>query len=94
MAARGYATLAQIAAYYGSALTPAQQTQANLWMEPAEELIDQATGNPFLLGPVVGEQHTREGPLVWLKRRPVTDVPHDSTHGSEHSGASLNPPAH
>jgi hypothetical protein len=75
---KGYCTIAQVQAWTQANVNPPAEAQITAWMEPAEQLIDTATGNPFLEGPVLGEQHV-SGPLVWTYRRPLASV--EAVHG-------------
>ncbi len=77
MTAKGYATVTttgQVAAWYGSTLSAEQAVQAAAWLEAAEGAIDAATQHPYLTGAVVGERHTLDGPLLYLRQRPVASV--------------------
>src|SRR5262245_12910807 len=76
--AKGYCTLAQVQAWHGGTLSATDQTTVTAWMEFAERVIDADTGNPFLTGPILGEQHgsgvAPDGPFIWTNIIPVASV--------------------
>ncbi|HYW24692.1 MAG TPA: hypothetical protein VE953_11050 [Terriglobales bacterium] len=78
MAAKGYCTVAQIQAWHGGTLSTADQATVTAWMEFAEQVIDADTGNPFLTGPILGEQHgvgiPPDGAFVWTQLHPLASV--------------------
>jgi hypothetical protein len=74
--AKGYSSADQVAAYLGQTLTPAQQTQAVIWLDAAEAVVDGIAHTSWLTGAVVAEQYSlnNRGTRLYLRQTPVTSV--------------------
>lgn len=74
MAARGYCTSGDVAAYLGRALDSAQTPRAAALVAIAETYIDRVTRRGWLLPPIVGERHEVLAAEIYLLRAPVASV--------------------
>jgi hypothetical protein len=75
MAAKGYTTATLVAQEMGRDLTAPQLDQCADLIEAAEAFIDQQTGRSWLAtSPTTAELHQPDGPVVYLKHRPVAAI--------------------
>jgi hypothetical protein len=74
--AKGYSSADQVGAYLGQTLTPAQQTQAVIWLDAAEAVVDGIAHTSWLTGAVVAEQYSlnNRGTRLYLRQTPVTSL--------------------
>jgi hypothetical protein len=74
MAAKGYCTAADVAAFLDKTFTAGQTTQANNLIEPAEVYIDGETNRGWLVGVQTDERFYCPGYELFLQFVPVTSV--------------------
>ncbi len=74
MAAKGYTTIAEVAAYLGLTLSAAQEAEATSLILKAEAHVDRKTGRVWKVATVTAEQHDLEGPSVFLRTVPVSSI--------------------
>jgi hypothetical protein len=74
MAARGYCTADEVAAFLGLTFTAGQEAQAEALIERAEAEIDGATERGWLVGEQSDEVHYPLGRLIFLRYAPVESV--------------------
>lgn len=83
MAAKGYTSALLVAQELGLDLTAPQLDQCADLVEGVESFIDWETGRAWLTtSPTTDELHTSSGPLVYLKKRPVTSITSVKVRGS------------
>ena len=75
MAAKGYATPAQVAAYMGATFTPAQASICDYAISAAETWIDNETQHAWLeTGPITEVIYNPQKTYLWLKKAPILSV--------------------
>jgi hypothetical protein len=80
MAAKGYCTADEVAAFLGKTFTPAQETNCDLLIELAEVEIDEETGRGWLVGPQTDEIYYPSPPgsfwnnVVFLRYTPLLTI--------------------
>lgn len=75
MAQKGYCTRAQVGDELGLVLTGMQETQVDLLIEDAEQVIDRLAADAWMeTSPVSLEPHTPTGAYIELLNRPVSAI--------------------
>lgn len=74
MAAKGYTTAANVAAFLGLTFTSGQTSQATALVSIAEDVIDTWTRRGWLLPQIEAEQHDLLTDHIYLDNAPVTSV--------------------